>query len=454
MASCSGVSKPYLLAYYPKLIRGKLEEAKPWDKLAFEIVPQGSGRFQVLFRGQPVDGAQVIVLTPGGEQKEPLASDAKGEFKVDLTASGTYGIRARHIEVKAGEYEGKKYEEARHYATLVFQNEADARAVGARPATVEFAPLPEAVSSFGAAEADGWVYVYGGHNSKTHHYSTEAVLGSFRRLNAAHPDAWEELPGGPKLQGLEIVSYKGKIYRLGGMQPRNAPGQETDNHSVSSCAVYDPAAKSWGALPDMPGGRSSHDAVVLEGKIYVIGGWQMNGKDKETDWYSDAFVLDLESKNPKWERIKQPFQRRALTAAVWKGKLYVLGGMNEDDQVELKVDIFDPATKAWQAGPPLPGPKRNGFSPAACVSGGMLYVSAADGKVHRLTEPGAAWQLVGELKQPRIVHRMVPLGDGRIVTLGGAFKGDNIALTEVINPETMRATYAPQLVQRLSAGLA
>ncbi len=65
-----------------------------------------------------------------------------------------------------------------------------------------FPPLPVAVSSFGAAVADGWLYVYGGHSGKTHEYSTEDVAGTFYRLNLADPRAWEALPGGPKLQGL------------------------------------------------------------------------------------------------------------------------------------------------------------------------------------------------------------------------------------------------------------
>jgi hypothetical protein len=35
-----------------------------------------------------------------------------------------------------------------------------------------YPPLPEAFSSFGAAVADGHVYVYGGHTARTHLYST------------------------------------------------------------------------------------------------------------------------------------------------------------------------------------------------------------------------------------------------------------------------------------------
>ena len=133
-----GEGKPFLLAYYPKWIRGEVEAAKPWDKLPLEIVPQGAGRFQVHFAGKPVADAEVVVLTPAADSKETLKTDARGDFRVRSTAPGLYGIRARHVEAKAGEHEGKKYEEARHYATLVFQVAASrpqkALAKGADPA--------------------------------------------------------------------------------------------------------------------------------------------------------------------------------------------------------------------------------------------------------------------------------------------------------------------------------
>ena len=429
-----GEGKPFMLAYYPKLLGHKVEAGKPWDKLPLEIVPLSGDRFQVTFQGKPVPDAQVVVVATGGESKEPIQTDAKGEFKLLADKSGLYGIRARHFEPKSGEHEGKKYEEVRHYATLVFENAVVSSKAAVNDKNVTYAPLPDPVSSFGAAAADGWVYVYGGHRSKTHSYSTDAVSGSFRRLKATGGKAWEDLPGGPKLQGLAMVSYKGKVYRIGGMQPRNAPGTPVDNWSVKSCEVFDPATGAWQAMPDLPVERSSHDAVVADGKLYVVGGWQMNGKDKDTVWQNNALVLDLDSKNPKWEVIPQPFQRRALTAAVLDGKVYVIGGMNDEEEIELKVDIYDPAKKAWTAGAPLPGPKLNGFSPAACVAGGRLFLSTADGKVHRLAEKGTAWEPAGELKQARIVHRMVSPSDEMIVTVGGASKGGNVALTEVIQP--------------------
>lgn len=304
--------------------------------------------------------------------------------------------------------------------------------LGAAPP--EHAPLPEAVSSFGAAACDGSVYAYGGHRGRAHQYSTETVSGAFRRLSLKGGAAWEELPGGPGLQGLALVTHGGKLYRIGGMQPRNKPGDPADNHSVATCACYDPKAKAWSALPDLPAGRSSHDAVVVGDKICVVGGWRMKGAGTKPEWHDTAVVLDLSAKSPRWEAIKQPFRRRALTASAHHGKVYVIAGMTEESKLELIVDIYDPVKNSWSSGKAVPGVIGNGFTPASCVAGGRLYVSTADGKVWRLTEKGDAWDEVATLRRPRFVHRMVAAGDELLLAVGGASRTGNVDLTEAIVP--------------------
>lgn len=150
-----GQGKPFLLAYYPKLILGKAEGTRPWDKLPLEIVPRGAGRFQVLFAGKPAADAEVVVLTPAAGNKETLTTDARGEVALKSAAPGLYGLRARHVEAKAGEQDGKKYEEVRHYATLVLcvAEQASAGSEGAAPARDKSAADPAAGKLLAEARA-------------------------------------------------------------------------------------------------------------------------------------------------------------------------------------------------------------------------------------------------------------------------------------------------------------
>lgn len=297
----------------------------------------------------------------------------------------------------------------------------------------QYPPLPRGVSSLGAAVADGWLYVYGGHCGKTHRYSTADVVGTFRRLNLKDGKTWEELPGGPPAQGLALVAHGGKLYRIGGMQPRNAPGTKADNHSLRSVARFDPATKKWEDLAELPAGRSSHDAVVLGDKLYVVGGWELKGADQESRWHDAALVLDLKQASPRWEPVAQPFRRRALTATAHAGKVYVFGGLAAGAKAVPTVNVYDPAKSAWTTAPDIPGGGRNGFTPASCSAGGRLYVSPANGTIYRLSAAGDAWEEVAKLQQPRLVHRLVPVSDNLLVAVGGASQGENATLVEAVD---------------------
>lgn len=300
----------------------------------------------------------------------------------------------------------------------------------AAPAADVIPPTPDAVSSFGAAVAGGYAYVYGGHAGKTHSYSVETTVGSLRRLKLNDPKAgWEELPGGERIQGLALVAHGDSVIRIGGMEPRNKTGEKSNNHSIVTVVKYEPAKKAWAKLPDLPAPRSSHDAVVIGDTLYVFGGWQMKGGEKPT-WLDHGLKFDLRSAGAKWEKVPQPFVRRALTAAVHDGKVYVICGLTADGDTSHDVNVFDPNTGKWTKGPEVPGNRMNGFTPAACVCGDSLFLSPADGKVYKLT--GTEWKETATLEKGRWVHRVVTDGK-QLIVLGGASKDGNVAAVEAVS---------------------
>ena len=252
-------------------------------------------------------------------------------------------------------------------ATVFLSTSGAVRAADATPAPLP--PLPKAVASFGAVACDGYLYVYGGHAGKTHRYDTQSDLGTFQRLKLEGGKAWEELPSGPPAQGLNLVAHNGKVYRVGGMQPRNKPGEPADNYSLADCACFDPKLGKWTDLPALPAGRSSHDVVMVGNKLVVVGGWQMKGKNEKPVWHDTVEILDLAAKQPKWESAPQPFRRRAFTATAVGSKVYVLGGLGAEGK---PTEVFDVATKTWSTAPSLPeeGKQAMAFSPAAATVGG------------------------------------------------------------------------------------
>lgn len=321
-------------------------------------------------------------------------------------------------------------------ATLVVDVPPAATAEDAASKSTLLEPLPVAASSLGAVALDGHLYAYGGHVAPVHTYSTEAVSGRFQRLALAGPATWQSLPGGPGLQGMNLAAHGGRIVRVGGMAPRNPPGAEADNHSTASAARYDPETGRWEPLPDLPEPRSSHDVAVIGDTLYVVGGWNMRGDHGET-WFDSMVTLDLSDPtraaevagSGRWKTVPQPFRRRALIAAAHRERLWVIGGFTDDEEMSLAVDVFDPATGEWSRGPDLPGPDRNGFSPAACAAGGRLFVSVADGSLFALNDTDRDWRPVGRAG-PRIVHRMVPDGTTAVILVGGAAGRENLATVE------------------------
>jgi uncharacterized GH25 family protein len=122
---------PYLLRYYAKacLPEPGHEGFKPlpsqaWERLPLEIV-QAEGKdlrqFKVLWQGKPLAGAEVAFLPPGNEKLEKRKTSKEGIFDAGSFKAGVYGFRAKHVEVKDGEHDGKKYREIRHYSTVVVE---------------------------------------------------------------------------------------------------------------------------------------------------------------------------------------------------------------------------------------------------------------------------------------------------------------------------------------------
>lgn len=290
--------------------------------------------------------------------------------------------------------------------------------------TNSYPPLPKAINSFGAASDQDWLYIYGGHLGATHDYSSNEVSGACLRLNLRQPDTWDDLPSGVPAQSPSLVIHDGWLYRLGGMAARNAKGAETDVHShatVDRLRVSGPTApeSAWEPFQNLPEARSSHDAVVVEGKIFVAGGWKLSGSFFGDEWHETALLLDLSDPEAGWQSIPQPFQRRALAVAALGDRVFCIGGMTPEGETSLEVDIYNLTTRQWSKGPDLPPGKNKGFGSSASVVDGGLYVSGMSGLVWRLSSEGDRWEQYARLATPRYFHRLTPGLEGQLLAIAG-----------------------------------
>jgi N-acetylneuraminic acid mutarotase len=428
----------YKLTYYAKCLLG-LDPAKhpaaPIESQRLDLVPawkDGQPGVVAFWMGKPLAGAEVTVEPFEGE-KVVGKTDDSGRFGF-ATGPGVSSVRVKHVEAAAGEEGGKSYSEVRHYSSLVFA-QPEARVDRA----VVLPDVPHAVTSFGAAVIGDTVYLAGGHLGESHEYNNadqsdelwSLELGT--KSDSATNRSWKVVSKMPRLQGLAMVAHGGKLYRVGGFEARNTPEQPKDLHSLASFARFDPATNQWTDLAPLPEGRSSLDAAVVGNDLYVVGGWKMSGKGTESVWHDTVWKADLSKDTIAWQPVPSPgFQRRAITAAAHGGKLYVIGGMSSDNKVVPNVSIFDPSSGTWSEGPALTGDTMEAFGASAFAQHGRLYVTGLKGRVLRLSDDGGAWEQVGQLDKGRFFHRLLPMGDDRLIVVGGSSRAGRVTTVELL----------------------
>src|SRR3954454_9148966 len=107
--------------------------------------------------------------------------------------------------------------------------------------------------------------------------------------------------------------------------------------------------KRWTKATTLPhGGLNAPAAVVLDGRIYVIGGFE-----QQTN-LPTARVETYDPRAKHWRDAPPlPAPRRRLAAVVLDGKIHVLGGGN-DRSTLADHSVYDPHTKRWTVAAPLP----------------------------------------------------------------------------------------------------
>ncbi|MEM9366180.1 MAG: kelch repeat-containing protein [Planctomycetota bacterium] len=310
--------------------------------------------------------------------------------------------------------------------------------------------LPEALTSFGAATLDGYLYVFSGHSGDAHGFGRDLLVNHFRRIRIDDPAAeWEELAMHEPAQSTALVTDGDYMYRLGGLTFLNPDGEEEAVfHSTAHFARYDINTNAWTELEPLPSPRSSLDAAVVGRTVYVVGGWDLQGSGASRDapWYDTMHAFDLDHPDAGWQELDGPgYQTRALSVAAHKGKLFALGGISNSGFLR-KTSVYDPKTDAWSEGPDLVGDSSmTGFATSTFAVGGHLYSTGASGIVYRLSEDGESWEVADRLLFPRMFLRLLPAGGDKLIALGGT--GGMTGRTSVV--ETLQVDPAVKVGEKL-----
>ncbi|MCW5623709.1 MAG: hypothetical protein KIT73_03205 [Burkholderiales bacterium] len=165
-----------------------------------------------------------------------------------------------------------------------------------------------------------------------------------------------------------VVVLDGKIYVVGG-GVEDASGNDKQGGGASSLVeVYDPAEDRWHRRSPLPRQLTHVGLTALDGKLYVAGGFVA---DIHRDAQADAFVYD--STTDRWKALPPlPKPRASVGLVALNGRIHAIGGRAPDDQLQADHDVFDPATGRWTPAAPLP------------VARDHLVAVAAKGRIHVL----------------------------------------------------------------------
>jgi N-acetylneuraminic acid mutarotase len=129
------------------------------------------------------------------------------------------------------------------------------------------------------------------------------------------------------------------------------------------------ASATWQTSTPLPFSRNHMDGVVLNGKIYAIGG--QPGTD-DSNPSRDVLVWDPADPSHWTAAASLPDARSHATATVIDGRIVLFGGTVVNDAPIASVIAYDPATNSWSSLNDLPGPR---LAPSGGLVGNQIIIT-------------------------------------------------------------------------------
>lgn len=126
-------------------------------------------------------------------------------------------------------------------------------------------------------------------------------------------------------------------------------GQPTDISATDEVYCYNIETKVWTQKASMLEPKRSFASGVIDGKIYVAGGYGLNDYLKSLDCY--------DPKTNKWTKLRDISMKKSSLCGIGSnGKFYVFGGWNNEykETYISTVEVYNPKTNTWELACSLP----------------------------------------------------------------------------------------------------
>jgi len=269
--------------------------------------------------------------------------------------------------------------------------------------------------------------------------------------------AWiQGAPAPSKRTEVAAAALNGKVYVVGGF---NRPGfSNVLDFAISrSVEIYDPITDAWSVTTPLPEGRHHAGIAVLDGFLYIIGGFAKSGFSV---WHPVNTAYRFNPATQTWQECApMPTSRGALGVTAYQGRLYAIGGYDGKQNTGV-TEIYNPETDTWINAAPLSAP-RDHLAVVAVGSGIYAIGGRSNLKYKQNTsvveayDPIAGqWHYQASLPAARsgIAAGVI---DGHIYVLGGESGEGTFDINEKYIPEENRwVTMEPMPTARHGLGVA
>ncbi|GJL70847.1 MAG: hypothetical protein NMNS01_00460 [Nitrosomonas sp.] len=263
-------------------------------------------------------------------------------------------------------------------------------------------------------------------------------------------------PAPTKRTEVAVATVEGKIYVVGGF---NKPSLKNAlDYAISRAVeVYDPETNTWTTATPLPEGRHHAGIAVLNGKLYVIGGF---AQSLLSVWKAVPTVYQYDPVTAVWRELAQmPTARGALGVTVYRDRLYAIGGY-DGERNTAAVEVFDPQSDTWSSAASIPSPRDH---LAIVTAGSRIYAIGGrsdldyhqnTGIVEEYNPKTDQWQSRAKLPTARS-GMAAGVIDGRIFVLGGESGQGTFATNEAYIPDADKwLAMAPMPTPRHGLGAA
>ena len=274
--------------------------------------------------------------------------------------------------------------------------------------------LPEVRDSAATAPWGDGLFVFGGIPGGV---PSETAYPGFVLFLDTTTETFEERASMPtKVGEMPAVVLDGKIHLIGGSVTSGS--KLTDKHQI-----YDPALDQWTDGPDLPGEITTASAAVIDGRIWV--GTGLTSLDSAGD-LANLWTYDPDDGWAVGPAIPEVTRHVPVVAV---GHVLAVIGSGDNGVASEELRLYDTRAAQWLHGPALDVAISSG---SAVISGDSLHLFAGYDSgtlvgAHRALPTSAiadppGWSFAAPLPQKRDGHSVARAGE-RLLVMGGKADG-------------------------------